>query len=162
MRAFEKVGIKMPHSTFQQIKFGTGVSKAELQRGDLVFPDPGHVQIYIGNGMVVESPHPGAKVRVTKMWGFYAARRLGTASGSGANPKTQPDIVTTPVSLYDDLKKTVDQIVNIINGTRKAAAWLSSSHNWYRILLIVGGAAMLVIVARETIQKPVMSVVGSI
>lgn len=148
MRAFQQIGINMPHSTFEQIKWGTGVSKAELQRGDLIFPDPGHVQIYLGNNMIVESPHPGATVRVTTMWGFYAARRLGTASGKApSNPGS--GIAVNPVNLYDDIKKRIADIENIISGGQKAASWLSNSHNWFRILLVVGGAVMLILIAKH-------------
>lgn len=52
------------------------VSKDELIPGDLVFPDAGHVQIYTGNGMVVEAPRTGLNVREVAMWGFMTARRI--------------------------------------------------------------------------------------
>jgi cell wall-associated NlpC family hydrolase len=75
--AFKSAGVSIPRTTYLQAQIGTRVSKTNLQPGDLVFPDPGHVQIYLGNGQVVESPHTGAFVRVVKMWGFWTARRIG-------------------------------------------------------------------------------------
>jgi cell wall-associated NlpC family hydrolase len=74
--AFKSAGISLPRTTYLQAAIGKSVSKANLIPGDLVFPDPGHVQIYLGNGKVVESPHTGANVRVTNMWGFWIARRV--------------------------------------------------------------------------------------
>jgi cell wall-associated NlpC family hydrolase len=76
--AFRSAGVKLPRTTYLQANIGSRISKANLQPGDLVFPDPGHVQIYLGNGTVVESPHTGANVRVVKMWGFWTARRVST------------------------------------------------------------------------------------
>jgi cell wall-associated NlpC family hydrolase len=70
-------GVKIPRTTAGQILIGKRVSKANLEPGDLVFPDPGHVQLYAGGGMVVEAPHTGLKVREVPMWGFLTARRVG-------------------------------------------------------------------------------------
>lgn len=149
MRAFQKVGINMPHLTYSQIKFGVGVSKSELQRGDLVFPDPGHVQIYLGGGKIVEAPHPGSVVRVTNMWGFFAARRLGTISnsnGSSGNP-----ISTTPVGLPNplDLAKPIG---DVLDSAQKSAKWLSDSHNWLRVLYVVVGTAMVALMMQKLIN----------
>jgi cell wall-associated NlpC family hydrolase len=78
--AFRSAGVSVPRTTYLLANIGSRVSKANLQPGDLVFPDPGHVQIYLGNGKVVESPHTGAFVRVVNMWGFWTARRIGGAT----------------------------------------------------------------------------------
>lgn len=76
MAAYASAGISLPRTTYAQALAGHGVAKANLIPGDLVFPDPGHVQIYLGNGQVVEAPHTGTNVRVTNMWGFWKARRV--------------------------------------------------------------------------------------
>jgi cell wall-associated NlpC family hydrolase len=85
MRAYGSVGIRLPHwsggrvgvvSRASMLGYGTRVSRANLRPGDLVWPIRGHVQIYLGNGMVIESPHSGARVRIVRMWGFWTARRL--------------------------------------------------------------------------------------
>lgn len=76
LKAFAAAGITIPRTTGDQIKAGRAVKKSELQPGDLVFPNPGHVGIYTGNNMIVHAPHTGAKVREVPLWAFYAARRV--------------------------------------------------------------------------------------
>lgn len=83
--AFQAAGINLPRTTYDQVNVGTPVGQADLAPGDLVFPDPGHVQIYLGNGYVIEAPHTGANVRIIKMWGFWQGRRV-TAPGTVINP----------------------------------------------------------------------------
>ncbi len=46
-------------------------SLSDLKSGDLVFTDPGHVGIYIGNGQMIHAPRPGDVVRVSPLWSFY-------------------------------------------------------------------------------------------
>lgn len=75
--AYKAIGISLPHSSSAQQGYGTPVSLSALAPGDLVFA-PGHVAIYIGNGMVVHAPVPGAVVRTMPMkyMNFTTARRL--------------------------------------------------------------------------------------
>lgn len=49
----------------------------ELLRGDLLFPGSEHVQLYDGEGWVVEAPAPGLLVRRVPQWTptLYAVRR---------------------------------------------------------------------------------------
>jgi len=55
-----KQGVAIPRTTYGQIKAGKAVASiAQAQPGDLLFPSTGHVQIYIGNGHVIEEPHTG-------------------------------------------------------------------------------------------------------
>lgn len=82
--AFKATGTKVPRTTAGLILTGTRVDRASLAPGDLVFPDVGHVQIYSGNGMVVEAPRTGERVREVPMWGFLTARRV-TIQPSGAH-----------------------------------------------------------------------------
>lgn len=42
----------------------------ELQPGDLVFPNDGHVGIYIGNHQMIDAPYPGMFVRVDDVTDF--------------------------------------------------------------------------------------------
>lgn len=73
--AYKTVGVKLPRTTAGQVLVGSRVDRASLQIGDLVFPDPGHVQLYSGGGRVVEAPRTGQVVRDVPMWGFMTARR---------------------------------------------------------------------------------------
>jgi cell wall-associated NlpC family hydrolase len=82
--AYKAAGISLTRTTYTQILQGSPVAKADLALGDLVFPDPSHVQIYSGNGNIVEAPHTGSNVREVAMWGFMAARRIvGSATTTG-------------------------------------------------------------------------------
>jgi len=75
-QAFSHAGVSVGRTTYQQILVGTSVGRADLQIGDMIFPDVGHVQIYAGNGTVVEAPRTGLNVREAPMWGFLTARRV--------------------------------------------------------------------------------------
>jgi len=75
--------ISLTHFTGTMVAQGKRISKAELAPGDLVFPDPGHVQLYVGGGQVIEAPHTGANVRKVAMWGFWAGVRV-TDPGTGS------------------------------------------------------------------------------
>ena len=76
--AYASQGVKLPRRAIQQSTVGKAVARKDLKIGDLVFPSAPihHVQIYAGNGMIVEAPKTGLNVREVKMWGFYTARRV--------------------------------------------------------------------------------------
>ncbi|MER6348827.1 NlpC/P60 family protein [Streptomyces sp. NPDC001595] len=63
--AWKAAGVTLPRTTYDQVNAGTTVSVAAAQPGDLVFfyDDITHVGIYIGNGMMIHAPKPGAYVR---------------------------------------------------------------------------------------------------
>lgn len=70
--AWELAGVKLGRTTWEQIKQGIPVHRSQIAVGDLVFPynpkDPGgHVQMYAGNGKVIEAPYTGANVRIVDM-----------------------------------------------------------------------------------------------
>ncbi|MEV5661258.1 C40 family peptidase [Streptomyces flaveolus] len=63
--AWKAAGVTLPRTTYDQVESGTTVSVSQAQPGDLVFfyDDISHVGIYIGNGMMIHAPKPGAYVR---------------------------------------------------------------------------------------------------
>ncbi|WP_133912850.1 C40 family peptidase [Streptomyces sp. NBC_00582] len=63
--AWKAAGVTLPRTTYDQVNAGTTVSLADARPGDLVFfyDDISHVGIYIGNGMMIHAPKPGAYVR---------------------------------------------------------------------------------------------------
>jgi cell wall-associated NlpC family hydrolase len=69
MRAWEQVGIYLPHQSAEQRRSTKAISRAELQIGDLVFYfNPiHHVAIYVGDGKVMQAPRSGDYVRMTPM-----------------------------------------------------------------------------------------------
>lgn len=76
MMAFKQIGISLPHYTGTMISRGQRVAKADLKRGDIIFPSSGHVAIYLGNGKQVAASSSKASVVVQNVYAFYAARRL--------------------------------------------------------------------------------------
>ncbi|MDC0765837.1 C40 family peptidase [Streptomyces sp. HD] len=63
--AWKAAGVDIPRVTYDQVNAGTTVSLANAKPGDLVFfyDDITHVGLYIGNGMMIHAPKPGAYVR---------------------------------------------------------------------------------------------------
>ena len=79
------VGVKIGRTTYEQVKEGSPVDLKHLQPGDAVFTEPGHagpnhVGLYVGHGMIQESPHTGTVNSYIPLknflgGGFVAARR---------------------------------------------------------------------------------------
>ncbi|MGW3414960.1 NlpC/P60 family protein [Streptomyces sp. NPDC000888] len=63
--AWKAAGVTLPRVTYDQVNAGTTVALSDAQPGDLVFfyDDVSHVGLYIGNGMMIHAPKPGAYVR---------------------------------------------------------------------------------------------------
>ena len=61
--------------TYEQILDGMPVAPSRVRAGDLVFPHTGHVQMAIGGGLVVEAPHAGATVQISRLGPAVAIRR---------------------------------------------------------------------------------------
>lgn len=85
-------GLRLPHNARAQSKYGTAVSLAELQPGDLVFFNTqhrafSHVGIYLGNGRFVHAPRTGEEVKVERLHIRYWMSRF-----DGARRLTPPDV----------------------------------------------------------------------
>ncbi|MEU6545536.1 NlpC/P60 family protein [Streptomyces sp. NPDC046859] len=63
--AWKAAGVDIPRVTYDQVSAGTTVPLSSAQPGDLVFfyDDVTHVGLYVGNGMMIHAPKPGAYVR---------------------------------------------------------------------------------------------------
>lgn len=72
----QAAGIEIGESTYTQINAGIEVSQSELQPGDLVFPNDGHVGIYIGNNQMIHSPKAGDVVKISSVYSFWRGRRI--------------------------------------------------------------------------------------
>ncbi|MEU1939921.1 NlpC/P60 family protein [Streptomyces coeruleorubidus] len=66
-QAWAEAGTPVPRTSQEQWKRLKRVPLTELRPGDLVvyFPKATHVALYLGDGMVVQAPRPGAKVKVS-------------------------------------------------------------------------------------------------
>jgi cell wall-associated NlpC family hydrolase len=75
-QAYRIAGIRLPRVTGDQQHAGVPVAGlADIRPGDLIFipgsagtmSDPGHVGLYIGHGLLVQAPHTGDVVKLTKV-----------------------------------------------------------------------------------------------
>jgi len=73
MYAFRTVGVSLPHKADSQKGYGSAVSRAQAQPGDLViYLDGGygyHAGIYAGNGYMYDAPNPSQSVGLHKLYG---------------------------------------------------------------------------------------------
>ncbi|BDU01908.1 hypothetical protein IFM12276_49360 [Nocardia sputorum] len=76
-------GVRIPRVAADQYRTLPKVNPRDIKPGDLIFPsssfkgpnNPGHVIMYIGNGMCVEAPRTGGHVQYRKLPSSYAAAR---------------------------------------------------------------------------------------
>ncbi len=83
MMAYRAAGITIPRGSIAQSGVGTPIySVDKLLPGDLVFipgsdgtPEaPGHVGMYIGQGLLVEAPHTGLNVQISPISGYWQSQ----------------------------------------------------------------------------------------
>jgi cell wall-associated NlpC family hydrolase len=73
--SYERAGVHLDRTTDQQIHDGIPVHRSQIRPGDLVFPHERHVQMAIGNNLVVEAPHAGARVQISPLGSNVQVRR---------------------------------------------------------------------------------------
>jgi len=96
-------GYNIPRLAEEQAYYGTGVSRSNIQLGDLVCYE-GHVSIYVGDNSVIHAPQPGEVVKISNidMMTVIAIRRvLGTSGGGG-------EVVNPPVNTTKKWLPTVN------------------------------------------------------
>jgi cell wall-associated NlpC family hydrolase len=80
MMAYRAAGVSLPRTTFQQVYAGTAVySFSDLMPGDLLFTpgsdgtaeDPGHVGMYVGQGLIIQAPQTGEDIEITPFKGYW-------------------------------------------------------------------------------------------
>ncbi|MDG4803650.1 C40 family peptidase [Micromonospora sp. WMMD980] len=88
-QAYRNAGIGIPRTTADQVHAGSAVSDyRDLRPGDLLFipgsrgsaQRPGHVGMYLGQGLIVQAPHTGDVVKISRLsaWAgqLAAVRRI--------------------------------------------------------------------------------------
>jgi cell wall-associated NlpC family hydrolase len=81
MAAWAAAGVALPHYTVAQYQLGTPVAAPSLLTpGDLIFipgsdgslnpPNPQHVGMYLGAGLVIEAPQEHDVVKIVPLDGF--------------------------------------------------------------------------------------------
>ncbi len=69
MVAYAAVGIPLVHYVPTQDAAATTIPESEAQPGDLVvYDNEDHVGIFLGDGLVLQAPHPGAVVDIVPMY----------------------------------------------------------------------------------------------
>lgn len=81
MASYNRIGVRLSHSSRVMRYQGRAVSLAHLLPGDILWrisPTQRHVVMYIGGGKIVEAPHSGARVRIRAFRAaeWYGARRM--------------------------------------------------------------------------------------
>ncbi len=75
--SFEQAGVSgLPHSSQEQARMGSSVSRSQLQPGDLIalYSPISHIGIYVGDGFYVNAPQSGDVVKVVPVpWGQVTA-----------------------------------------------------------------------------------------
>lgn len=68
-RAWAAAGRELPRTSQEQWQTLPRVPLSELRPGDLVvyFPEATHIALYLGDGLVVHAPRPGARVKVSPL-----------------------------------------------------------------------------------------------
>lgn len=85
---YKQLGIKLPHNATAQKYMSKPhkYSAAKAKVGDIIW-FPGHVGIYIGNGYMIHSPHPGVRTQKIKVWEW--------AKDNGTSNVTYTRLITT-------------------------------------------------------------------
>lgn len=138
-------GMSLPHSSSMQLSYGTEVKRTELGVGDLIFPSIGHVQIYSGNGNVVEAAQPGTNIREVPIWGFWRARRLITpgTGGGGSQPGTPG--VTPIVDPVTPLLPYLVPLFGLVSEVTNLVKWFVNPKNWLRMAIFGVGLGLVVV-----------------
>jgi hypothetical protein len=94
---YAKLGIVLPHSSYDQWIAGRHVARDRLRAGDLVFfAGSSHVGLYLGAGRFIHAPHAGAVVSVGNLDdAWYATTYTGAVRVQGSQRPTLTSATTT-------------------------------------------------------------------
>lgn len=159
-QAYKAAGIDIPRTTATQVNAGVQVAKADLQPGDLVFPTLSHVQIYAGDGKIVEAPHKGTNIREVPMWDFVTARRV-TTDGKTTDGKSALSTLTGAAlgaaNAVGDLVNgsAIGAVSDVLSGTTLRAIGLQLAFTVGGVVLVVLGVTRLTTGAAATVYDQV-------
>ena len=74
-RAYARAGLYLPHSSGAQAARARSVSRSQARAGDLVV-GPGHVGIYMGNGMMIDAGNSRVGVTFRPLYGGLRIERF--------------------------------------------------------------------------------------
>ncbi|WIB65580.1 C40 family peptidase [Curtobacterium sp. MCBD17_040] len=151
---FKDLGITMPRTVGPQSQMGQTVnSLADAQPGDLIVEKgDGHIQIYAGNGMIIEAPKPGENVVERKEW--LSSDEIGTirrivpattadsTSGSAATAESTA-LASQLAALNGTSGSDSSQLSSLLSGsssTSSLASLLAQSGNYSSLATSLGGS----------------------
>ncbi len=82
-QAYRAAGISLPRTTSEQVHAGSAVTDyRDLRPGDLLFipgsrgtaTRPGHVGMYLGQGLLIQAPQSGDVVKISRLAGGWASQ----------------------------------------------------------------------------------------
>jgi len=135
--AYGQAGIKLPHFTGALWATLPHVPKAQMQPGDLIFPTPSHVGIYLGNNQFVVAPHTGSYVQVENVGTVWGVARVT------GDPATSVNVNASTGGSGTSLVGLPSDIENVFSSINKIADWISSPDNLARISVFMLGCAFL-------------------
>lgn len=130
---YKQAGVTLGRTTYQQILQGTHVPNiASALPGDLVFPESGHVQLYLGNNEIIEAPDFNEVVVRRKEWAtsIQEIRRIDAAGGSSPVSPTG----ATDVSLSD--------LSGFFGNVNKIAQFFINTTMWLNMTYITAGVIL--------------------
>jgi hypothetical protein len=156
-----KPPINLPHFTGALIFEGDEVTRSNLKPGDLVFPDAGHVQLYVGDNQMIEAPQAGQNVRLGPLWGFWRARRI---TGTPGRPLSSTVAATVDALFpFDEPLEAVGAALRpyAVIGTNLAnpVFWRRAAMFFVGMGLLVAGTVFLF---RRPIAQTGSSIVGGV
>lgn len=162
----KQAGFSTTRTTYTQIFEGDPVQGAP-QRGDLVFPDVGHVGIALGGDQMIHAPEPGDVVKIGTYWTTpVAIRRLGPNTGLPSSTTVDPRYAAgggVDLASYlpgsgaiqaqlSNLNSAVANQVGILGGFGDIfnaigdfLTLMMSREGWIRILKVAGGMVSVAI-----------------
>ena len=143
--------------TVTMLTQGRPVAKSELQPGDLIFPDSGHVVLYIGNNEMVEAPHAGATVRQGPVYAFWQGCRVTTdgQSISSGDVKLAANITPDTGGVADETATTLKTIGQVFKAVLTPSFWT-------RLGAGVLGAVIVLIGLLILFRRPILATVGMV
>jgi hypothetical protein len=145
--AFGKAGYSLSRTTYSQVNDGSPITGAP-QRGDIVFPEAGHVVIALGGNQCVHAPETGDVVKISNYWTApYAVRRVGPNSGTPGATNTDPSFAAGSAFNSTNVGNGLFQS-NPLSGLKQTATFfqaLTDMDTWVRMGQVIGGAMVVLV-----------------
>lgn len=129
---YADLGVSLPRTSQEQVNVGTPVaSLADAQPGDLLFFEPtydgpGHVGIYVGNGMMIDAPHTGTDVQEQPV-------------SDAGTPIAIRQILSSSSPAYDTSALSADMGTAAVSGSSSSSAGLNVPSALAPLFVSAGG-----------------------